>query len=77
MKKRTNTFESLPSIKDSEAAQDWIEEREPTKSLMIYVPISIHKRLKKIAFDTKQTMTAFIVEAVKEKLKKIDRSIDR
>jgi predicted HicB family RNase H-like nuclease len=61
---------AVGSTQNDKAAHAFIKGREPTKSIAIRFPVSIHKALKEVAFNNNESINKLVLKVLKKYLKK-------
>lgn len=56
--------------KEDRNAHAFIKDKEPIQSLSVRLPTSMHKELRKLAFETEESLNQIIVKAIREYLNK-------
>ena len=61
---------SVGNTKEDRRARAFIKDKEPIQSLSVRLPTSMHKELRKLAFETEESLNQIIVKAIREYLNK-------
>jgi len=62
---------SIENTKEGHRIHAFIKNKEPIQVLPVRLPISIHQKLRKLAFETKNSLNQIVIKAIIEYLKRV------
>lgn len=63
---------AIGTTKEEQRAHAFIKGREPTQPLTLRLPISLHQKLREVAFKSEDKITHIILRAVREHVKTLE-----